>query len=97
MSNANCLPPPSPFHFKNHHEVVNVCVGVGVGVEGVACYYPYFHFLGGPCVEEIAPKLSIDLYHIQAEVYLIPGYEKRAFKAIYSVNKIGRVRGDYIY
>lgn len=34
-----CLLLP-PFHFKNHHEVVNVFVwGVGVGVEGVACYY----------------------------------------------------------
>lgn len=26
LSNANCLPPPSPFHFKDHHGGVSIFV-----------------------------------------------------------------------
>ena len=55
--------------------------GVGVGVEGVACYYcPYFPFPGDLGLERLLPNSPLIYITLWVEVYLILNYEKKAFQ-----------------
>ena len=96
MSNANCLPPPSPPSISRTTAGRECLCGGwgGGGVEGVACYYPYFHVPGDAWAGELPNSPSI--YRTSwVEVYLLLDQDKRALKAMYSVSKIGRA-GGYI-